>query len=92
MNHKDIQILTASPEDISIKVAELLDHRLKTLEEKLDQKPEKYLSIKELALMLKVDRSTIHHWAKKGVLKKHGLGKRVYFKLSEVEEAMICLS
>ena len=52
------------------------------------KEPEEYLSRAEVAKLLKVDISTIHNWGKSGKLKRHGLGNRVYYKRSEVEQAI----
>lgn len=49
------------------------------------------LTRKEVAEMLKCDISTVHNWTKSGKLKAYGVGGRVYYKLSEIEEAMIPL-
>jgi excisionase family DNA binding protein len=53
------------------------------------QKPTEWLTRNEVAEMLKCDLSTVHHWTKKGKLKKHCIGNRVYYKRSEVEAAII---
>jgi Zn-dependent oligopeptidase len=49
---------------------------------------EVYYSRKYLASKFDVELSTIHNWCKKGYLKPHGIGNRVYFKKSEVDEAL----
>ncbi|NND10098.1 MAG: helix-turn-helix domain-containing protein, partial [Flavobacteriaceae bacterium] len=46
----------------------------------------------EVARMLKIDLSTLHLWCKEGKLKKYGIGKRVYFKRSEIEEALVLIN
>ena len=45
----------------------------------------------EVANFLKIDLSTLHHWTKNGKLKSYGLGKRVYFKRSEINDALLKL-
>lgn len=42
--------------------------------------------------MLHCDLSTVHNLTKKGVLTKYGIGGRVLYKRSEVEEAIIKLN
>jgi len=49
------------------------------------KEPEEYLTRQEMANKLKVDISTIHNWVKKGILKPHTIGNRVYFLKSENE-------
>lgn len=53
---------------------------------------EDYLSRKSVAKMLQVDLSTLHNWVKRGKLKSYGIGSRVYFKRTEVEQALKPLS
>lgn len=53
------------------------------------KEPEEYLTRLEVAKMLKCDISSVHNWGKAGKLKRHGLGNRVYYKRSEVEQAII---
>jgi excisionase family DNA binding protein len=52
------------------------------------KEPEEYLTRAEVAKMLKVDLSTIHLWSKNGRLKRYGIGKRVYYKRSEIEKEL----
>ena len=42
--------------------------------------------------MLKCDLSSVHNWTKAGILKLYGLGGRKYYKLSEIELAIVPLS
>jgi len=49
------------------------------------KEPEEYLTRQEIAKKFKVDLSTIHNWVKRGLLKPHCIGNRVYFKKSEIE-------
>jgi len=58
----------------------------------LPKEPTEYLTRNEVKDLLKVDLSTIHNWTKRGKLKAYGLGNRVYYKRSEVEEAIKPLS
>lgn len=46
----------------------------------------------EVAQLLKCDLSTIHNWTKKGKLKPLGIGNRIYYKLSDIESAMVPLN
>lgn len=55
-------------------------------------KPETYLTRKEVAKMFKVDLSTIHNWTKRKILTSYGLGGRVYYKLSEINDSLIKLN
>ena len=52
---------------------------------------EQYLTREEVSEMLKISLSTIHNWCKKGILKPHQIGGRVYFKASDIESSIIKL-
>lgn len=56
------------------------------------KKPEEYISRTKLSKKLDCDISSIHNWTKKGKLKAYGIGNRVYYKLSEVEAAIVPLN
>jgi|GEM_PF-1432588 len=49
---------------------------------------EKLLTAKETALLLKVSQPTLNAWDHAGKLAKHRIGNRVYFKYSEVMNAL----
>jgi excisionase family DNA binding protein len=51
--------------------------------------PEEYLTRNEVSQMLKVDLSTIYIWTKDQKLIRYKLGKRVYYKRSEIEDALV---
>ena len=46
------------------------------------------LTREETAKRLNVDYSTLWLWTKKGKIKAHGLGNRVYYYLSDIEAAL----
>lgn len=50
--------------------------------------PEVYVTREETADKFKVNLSTLWGWTKKGILKSYGIGGRVYYKLSEIEQAL----
>jgi excisionase family DNA binding protein len=52
------------------------------------KEPNEYLTRNEVSELLKVDLSTVHNWTKRGKLKSMGIGSRVYYKRSEVEQAL----
>ena len=49
---------------------------------------ETYLTRVEVCEMLKINLGTLRNWSKKGKLQKHKLGDRVYYKLSQINEAL----
>jgi hypothetical protein len=60
------------------------------INKKISQKPkEELLTREDVARILKCDLSTVHNWTKKGFLKSYGINGRVYFKMHEIECALI---
>lgn len=54
--------------------------------------PTEFLSRQETAELLKVDISSIHNWTKRGILQSYGISGRVYYKRSEIENAIVKLN
>jgi excisionase family DNA binding protein len=54
-----------------------------------NQQPKEYYTREEVAKLLNIDLSTLHNWVKKGKFTKFSIGGRVYFKRSEIENAII---
>jgi len=54
-----------------------------------NNEPKRYLSAGEVCERFGVTKPTIHEWRKRGILKSHKLGSRVYYRLDEIENAMI---
>lgn len=63
----------------------------KLIKDNLNQQAEqtKYLTRKETAELLKVDKSTLHNWHKQGILIPKQIGRRVYYLLSDIKDAML---
>lgn len=49
----------------------------------------KLLTRQEVADLFKVNVTTIYNWTKKGKLMPYGIGGRIYFKQSELEDALV---
>jgi predicted DNA-binding transcriptional regulator AlpA len=88
-----IQFLNYSPKqlqgEITASVKAQLEQFLKNYQ---PQQPKEYLSRKDVAKMFGVDISTISNWQKSKKLRPLGLGSRVYFLRSEVENSLIPLN
>ncbi len=84
-----IQFIQVTPDqlkkEILTGVKTQLDEFLKTFKPK---QPNDYLSRKEVAKMFGVDISTLHNWNKSGKLKPLGLGSRVYYLRSDIEQSL----
>lgn len=48
--------------------------------------PTEYLTRSEVCKLLKIDVSTLHRWRKDGTIPSFGMGNRVYFKRSEIDQ------
>lgn len=76
-----------------INVDELLEMIGKLIDAKLNASTPKeiksvLLSRVEVAALLKITLPTLHDWTKLGWLQSYKIGKRVLYKLEEVEEAL----
>jgi hypothetical protein len=88
-----IQFLATSPEqlkkEITADVKVILDEFLKHFK---PVQPNEYLTRQAVARMFDVDISTINNWSKSGKLKPLGLGSRVYFLRSDIEDSLAPLN
>lgn len=74
-------------------VQEIKNALIPELEERLSKQfqpkePTQYLTRQEVKEMLSIDLSTLSRWTKDGKLKAYGIGNRVYYKRSEVEDTL----
>ncbi|MCD9621881.1 helix-turn-helix domain-containing protein [Tenacibaculum maritimum] len=79
-------------EQLRNEIIEGIKPQLDELKNHLQPKVTEYLTRQETADLLKVDLSTIHNWTKQSKLIAYSIGKRVYYKRSEVESAIIKLN
>ena len=56
------------------------------------KEPTEFLTRQEVSSLLKIDLSSVHNWCKRKILQSYQIGGRVYFKRSEVENAIIKLN
>lgn len=90
---KVIQITDLTPDELQSLLKETISlvinqhqNSVKTIDDEV------YYTRKQVASLFDVELSTIHNWSKKGILHPVGLGNRVYFKRSEIEQALIRLN
>ncbi|WP_255558398.1 helix-turn-helix domain-containing protein [Flavobacterium taihuense] len=76
-------------EVISAGVKRQLDEFSKHFQPK---QPNEYLTKRQVADLFNVDISTVHSWAKSNKIKPLGMGSRVYFLRSQIEESLIPLN
>lgn len=71
-------------EDILEGVKKLIEDNSEKSSDKI-----KYLTRKETAKLLKVDISTLHNWHKQKILIPKQIGRRIYYLLSDIKDAML---
>lgn len=88
-----IQFIQTTPEELQSQITEGVKTQLtEFLKLYQPKQPNEYLTRAEVAQMFNVDISTIHNWCKSKKLKPLGLGSRVYFLRSDIEQSLIPLN
>jgi hypothetical protein len=89
---QQIQFIQISPEQLQEAIIEGVKTQLDELKNYLPSKePKRYLTRKKTAELLNIDLSTLHNWNKQGILKPYQLGGRVFYRLEDIENALIKL-
>lgn len=84
-----IQFIQTTPQDLQNQINEGIQKQLEGfLKHFKPVQPNEYLTRQQVAQMFNVDLSTIHNWCKSGKLKPLGLGARVYFLRSDIEQSL----
>ena len=84
-----IQITQTNANDFKTEILKGVKIQLDELKSQFQPKqPNEYLTRQEVAKMFNVDLSTIHNWCKSKKLNPLGLGARVYFLRSEIEQSL----
>jgi DNA-binding transcriptional regulator YiaG len=87
-----VQFIQYTPEQLEAKLLARVDSKFDDfLKHFKPIQPAEYLTRQQVAQMFNVDLSTVHNWCKSGKLKPLGLGSRVYFLRSDIEECLIPL-
>jgi len=88
-----VQFIQTTPEQLQSEIANGVKVQLQEfLQHFKPAPPAEYLTRQQVAQMFNVDLSTVHNWSKSGKLKPLGLGSRVYFLRSDIEECLIPLN
>lgn len=77
-----------TPEHFQNLIKESIREELKLFETPSRDSKEALLSRSEVAKLFRVSLTTINTWCKDGILNPIKMNSRVYFKQSEIEEAM----
>ncbi len=90
---QQVQFIQVTPEQLQTAIIEGVKIQLEDLKKHFQPKePNKYLTRQEVAEMLQIDLSSVHNWTKRKILQSYQIGGRVYYKLDEVEAAIIKLN
>lgn len=84
-----IQFIGTTPKDLIKQIKEEVIPQLKAelSSEFQPKEPTKYLTRNEVCELLKIDLSTLWRWyQKEGKLTAYGIGHRIYFKRSEIDD------
>lgn len=84
-----IQFIQTTPQELQSQINEGVKSQLQDFLKHFQPKqPNEYLTRADVAKMFNVDLSTVHNWCKSGKLKPLGLGARVYFLRSDIEQSL----
>lgn len=87
---KQLQFIGITPEQQTAAIVGEVAKQFEQLKTEFQpREPEEWLSVNETIEMLKISRSTLHEWTKKGTLTAYGLSTRVYYRRSEIESSLI---
>ena len=85
------QIILDLPEETKLQLQNI-SKTLAEIKSNLQPKePTEFLTRNDVSRMLSVNLSTIHNYCKRKILEPYQIGSRVYFKRSEVEQALVKL-
>ena len=87
-----MQLISLTIQDLENLFGQVIKTEFEAVKKHLQPKqPTEYLTRKEVSEMLKIDISSVHNWSKREILIPHQIGNRVYYKLQEVEDAIVKL-
>lgn len=87
---KQIQLIGITPEDFQSEILEGVEKLLNELKKDFQPKePTEYLTRQEVAELFKINLTTVWNWTKRGKLQSYGIGGRVFYKRSEIENSIV---
>jgi hypothetical protein len=90
---RTVQFVQVTPEQLQDAIIEGVKLQLEEfIKYVVTKEPKKYLTRQDVAEMLQIDLSSVHNWTKKGTLTSYQISGRVYYKLNEVENAIVKLN
>lgn len=87
---EQIRIIQVTPEELK----EIISDGLKTQIEELkkiqsSKDPDELLTRAETAKLLRINLATLWSWSKSGKIESVGIGNRVYYRRSDIDDALI---
>lgn len=91
MNKQIIQIESITADDLQNRfnrIESMLNAMLNGYKPQVD---DELMTTEQVCKLLDIDRSTAHLWRKKGILSAVGISNRVYFRKSDILNALVKL-
>jgi excisionase family DNA binding protein len=88
---KNLLFTQVSPEELKTLINEALASKLKSIQLSSATSHEDYLTTVEVSQLFKISISTVHNWRKAGTLVACQIGGRVYFKRTDIDNAVVQL-
>jgi len=84
---KTSTIIELSPQELENLISKVVAEKLKVLTP-TQSKKETILTVEETQKMLSVDRSTLHRWNTKGILRSRKIANLTRYYLSDIEKIL----
>lgn len=85
------ELILTNPKDMRVLISEVMEEKLNAFSFWFESKiieQDKPLTREETVKYLDISFSTLNRWTNEGKIKSHGIGDRVYYKMSEIEKAL----
>ena len=84
-------ITQVRPEELQTMINEAMASQLKSIQLSTPTSHEEYLTTVEVSQLFKISISTVHNWRKAGTLLACQIGGKVFFKRSDINNAVVQL-
>ncbi len=88
---KITQVYEISPEELKTEILSGVRRILSEFLAKESSNQDRLYSRQEVAKMLKISLPTLRNYVKRGLIEEHRIGKRVLYKSSDIEAAVVNL-
>lgn len=90
MNNSIIQLHSLTPDELKNVIQDIIQNQLDEIKLIFQPKePVEYLTRQQTAELLQIDLSTLWKWTKKGKIPSYSIASRVYYKRTDVENALV---